>query len=47
MLDRPAILEVSDVNLVKAFISIFDFIKDYSPNFDMNSYMRERLNKPK
>ena len=43
MLDRPAILEVSDVNLVKAFISIFEFIKDYSPNFDMNSYMRERL----
>ncbi len=47
MLDRPAILEVSDVNLVKAFVSIFEFIKDYSPNFDMNSYMRERLNKPK
>ena len=47
MLDRPAILEVSDVNLVKAFMSIFEFIKDYSPNFDMNSYMRERLENKK
>lgn len=47
MLDRPAILEVSDTNLVKAFISIFEFIKDYSPNFDMNSYMRERIGKLK
>lgn len=43
MLDRPAILEVSDVNLVKAFMSLFEFIKDYSPNFDMNGYMRERI----
>ena len=47
MLDRPAILEVSDTNLVKAFMSLFEFIKDYSPNFDMNSYMRERLEKNK
>ena len=43
MLDRPAILEISDENLVNALISIFDFIKDYSANFDMNGYMKERL----
>jgi hypothetical protein len=47
MLDRPAILEVSDSNLVKAFMSIFEFIKDYSPNFDMNSYMKEKMDKNK
>ena len=47
MLDKPAIIEISEPSLAKVFILLFDFIKDNSRNFDMNSYVKEKTNKNK
>ena len=45
MLDKPAIVEISDKNLVRAILNIFEFFKDNTPSFDMNGYLKNKLQK--